>query len=116
MGLDRHMKILTEELEHFTSILNEILPRYTQLVQKLTLNDDEIKELGDIEHFLIEVNGKIAEIKSKLDQDLFGETMNLYYIAKEKAIKGDVKAIKQLDVLRNHFQEGLKGDLFFNWN
>ena len=80
------------------------------------ISDEEVKELGEIEHFLIEINAKIAEIKSKLDHDLFGETMAQYYKVKEKASTGDESAIKKLAKLRSAFSESIKGDAFFNWN
>jgi len=116
MALNQHMKLLSKELEHFNSILNELLPRYKKLMEKNELSFDEKKELGDMEYFLIEINGKIAEIKNKLDQDLFGETLNLYYLTKAKAKLGSIEAKTKLDGLRSNIQEGLKSDLFFNWN
>lgn len=116
MGLDEHKKLLNQELEQFNSILGEILPRYIALMKKRNATAEEEKELGEIEHFLIEVNAKIADIKNKLDQDLFGETMNHYYEAKRAAMNGDVEAKKRLDKLRQVFIESVQGDEFFNWN
>lgn len=116
MGLDEHKKLLNQELEQFNTILGEILPRYILLMKKKGASKEEEKELGEIEHFLIEVNAKIAEIKNKLDQDLFGETMNLYYAAKQAASNGDQYAQKRLDKLRTVFLESVQGDAFFNWN
>jgi hypothetical protein len=116
MSLDDHKKLLNRELEQFNSILGEILPRYLDLMKKKGASDEEEKELGDIEHFLIEINAKIAEIKNKLDQDLFGETMNHYYAAKEAAMKGDSASQKRLDNLRRIFLESVQGNDFFNWN
>ena len=116
MGLDEHKKLLNRELEQFNSILGEILPRYIKLMKKKGTSVEEEKELGEIEHFLIEVNAKIAEIKNKLDQDLFGETMNQYYEAKQAAIGGDADAQKRVKKLRKVFLESVQGDDFFNWN
>lgn len=116
MSLDEHKKLLNKELEQFNSILGEILPRYITLMKKRDATEEEERELGEIEHFLIEVNAKIAEIKNKLDQDLFGETMNHYYEAKRKAMSGDVEAKKRLDKLRQVFIESVQGDDFFHWN
>jgi len=116
MSLDEHKKLLNRELEQFNSILGEILPRYIDLMKKTGASDEEEKELGDIEHFLIEINAKIAEIKNKLDQDLFGETMNHYYAAKEAALNGDPEEKKRLGKLRKIFLESVQGEDFFNWN
>lgn len=116
MAFEKHKNLLNKELDQFNLILSEILPRYIELMKKEEINDAQLKELGEIEHFLIEINGKIAEIKSKLDHDLFGETMSEYYKVKEKATNGDVNAQKKLAKLRHAFSESIKGDTFFNWN
>ena len=116
MAFERHKNLLNKELDQFNLILSEILPRYIELMKKEDINDAQLKELGEIEHFLIEINGKIAEIKTKLDHDLFGETMSEYYKVKEKASNGDVNAAKKLSKIRDAFSESIKGDTFFNWN
>ena len=116
MNLEDHKKLLYKELDQFNSILGEILPRYIALMKKKNASLEEEKELGDIEHFLIEINAKIAEIKTKLDQDLFGETMNLYYKTKQAAKSGDLEAQKRLEKLRKVFLESVEGDDFFHWN
>ncbi len=116
MSFNKHKHALNKELEHFNSVLGEILPRYLSLVRKKDSTPEEDKELGEIEHFLIEVNGKIAEIKNKLDQDLFGETMDHYYKVKAEASKGDPAAKERLDKLQSTLRESIKGDTFFNWN
>jgi hypothetical protein len=116
MSLDEHKKQLNQELEQFNSILGEILPRYLTLMKKKNASMEEERELGEIEHFLIEVNAKIAEIKNKLDQDLFGQTMNQYYAAKQAAMNGDAEAQRRLSHLRSVFLESVQGDEFFNWN
>lgn len=116
MEFEKHKKLLNEELDHFNMMLAEILPRYLELVRKTDVDEVELKELGEIEHFLIEVNAKIAEIKSKLDHDLFGETLDEYYKVKHKALAGDPVAKKKLVKLRDSFSESIKGDVFFNWN
>lgn len=116
MEFEKHKKLLNKELDQFNLILSKILPRYIELMKNDDISDDEVKELGEVEHFLIEINAKIAEIKSKLDHDLFGETMAEFYKVKEKAKNGDENAIKKLSKLRDAFSESIKGDTFFNWN
>ena len=116
MAFEKHKRLLNKELDQFNLILSEILPRYIELMKSEHISDEEVKELGEIEHFLIEINAKIAEIKSKLDHDLFGETMSEYYKVKEKASTGDENAVKKLKKLREVFSESIKSDVFFNWN
>ncbi len=116
MEFERHKRLLNKELDQFNLILSEILPRYISLMKKDEIDDKERKELGELEHFLIEINGKIASIKTKLDHDLFGETMDEYYRVKELAAQGDLLARKRLDQLRETFSKSIKGDTFFNWN
>ena len=116
MDFNENKKTLNRELEQFLGILNELLPRYTNLIKKDNINTVELKELGEIEHFLIEVNSKIAEIKDMLDQNLFGHSLDLYYKYKEKAKTGDVNAQQKLNRLREFFNESLKGEALVNWN
>jgi len=107
---------LNKELDRFNILLGEILPRYIDLVRKGNPTEDETKELGEIEHFLIEINSKIAAIKNRIDQDLFGEAMDIYYKVKAQAEKGNARAKVKLDKLRESLKESIKGDAFFNWN
>lgn len=116
MEFERHKNLLNKELDQFNLLLSEILPRYIELMKKENIEDLELKELGELEHFLIEINGKIAAIKTKLDHDLFGDTMEEYYRVKELARNGDRLAERRLAQLRETFSESIKGDTFFNWN
>ena len=100
MSFEKHKQLLNQELDQFNALLGELLPRYVLLARKDDCTSEELKELGEIEHYLIEVNSKIAMIKNRLDQDLFGETMDLYYKVKAEAKKGDPKAKKKFDCLR----------------
>lgn len=116
MAFEKHKRLLNQELDQFNLILSEILPRYIELMKGEEISDEEAKELGEIEHFLIEINAKIADIKSKLDHDLFGETMSEYYKVKAKATAGDQNAVEKLKKLREVLSESIKSDVFFNWN
>ena len=116
MSFEKHKQLLNQELDQFNALLGELLPRYVLLVRKNDCTPEEVKELGQIEHYLIEVNSKIANIKNRLDQDLFGETMDLYYKVKAEAEKGNVKAKKKFDQLKTSLHSSIKGDMFFNWN
>ena len=46
-------KELDEELEKFMRLLEELLPHYHELLKKEPLSSDELKRLGEIEHYLI---------------------------------------------------------------
>jgi hypothetical protein len=116
MDFNQNKRILNRELEQFVEILGELLPQYTRLIKKNSLDTDELKELGEIEHFLIEVNSKINAIKNMLDQDLFGHSLDLYYKYKEIANKGDLVAKQKLDRLKNFFNESLQSEQLVNWN
>ncbi len=116
MDFEKHKERLHAELDRFALMLGEVLPRYLELMKKKDPNEAELQELGELEHTLIEVNAKIAELKSKLDHDLFGETLDEYYKLKEQATEGDVEAKRRFDKLREVFMESLQDDTFFNWN
>ena len=116
MSFEKHKQLLNQELDQFNVLLGELLPRYVLLVRKDDCSAEELKELGEIEHYLIEVNSKIASIKNRLDQDLFGETMDLYYKVKAEAEKGNPKAKKKFEQLKTSLHASIKGDVFFNWN
>lgn len=107
---------LNRELDQFLGTLNSLLPRYSNLLKKDKLTSIEAKELGQVEHFLIEINAKITEIKNMLDHDLFGHTIDQYYQLKEKAKAGDIHARVKLETMRDAFIESLKGDKLLNWN
>ena len=107
---------LNRELKKLVSTLNEMLPRYTLLLNKLDLSRDEIEELGEIEHFLIGLNAKISDIKDRLQQDLFGHTLDRYYKLKLAAQLGDPSALAKVDRLRKVFEEQLEKGQMINWN
>lgn len=107
---------LNKELEKFVALLGEVLPRYIALLQKKDFDKDELRELGEIEHYLIQVNAQIAEIKEKLEQDLFGHTLDTYYKLKKRFLTGDLKAGEKLEKLQAIFQESLDGGTVINWN
>lgn len=116
MGLNEHKKNLNQELDQFNSILGEVLPRYISLMKMKDPSIKDQKELDEIEHFLFEVNGKIAEIKTKLDQDSFGEILNLYYKTKQEVQNGDTSAEKRLNKLRVLFSDYVHSEDIFVWN
>lgn len=116
MDFEKHKERLHLELDRFAEMLGEVLPKYLMLMKKKNPSDAELQELGELEHTLIEVNAKIAELKNKLDHDLFGETLDEYFKLKQEAASGDIAAKKRFDKLREVFKESLKDDTFFNWN
>lgn len=116
MDFKAYQKELNKELDQFTKLLNEALPRYTDLVKKTNISDVELVELGELEYFLIEVNGKIAELKKQLEHDLFGLSLDLYYKLKQRAREGDIKAARKIAIMKQAFDKSLKGNSLINWN
>lgn len=109
-------KELDEELERFIALLNQLLPHYHFLLKKKDLNEDELNKLGEIEHYLIGVNSKIMEIKGKLEQDLFGQSLDTYYKLKTDAYDGDPQSKLKLEKMRDTFAEALKSGDLINYN
>ncbi len=109
-------KELDKELEQFIKLLNKILPQYHLLLKRTDLSNLELKELGDIEHYLIGVNAKIMEIKGKLEQDLFGQSLHVYYSLKEEAKNGDPTSKLKLEKMREAFVEALESGDVMNYN
>jgi len=107
---------LDEELDQFITLLNQLLPHYHSLLKKDTLDNAELNRLGEIEHYLIGVNSKIMEIKGKLEQDLFGRTLDTYYRLKDEAYGGDPYSKLKLEKMRDTFAESLKAGELINFN
>ncbi|MES2588105.1 MAG: hypothetical protein V4622_03935 [Bacteroidota bacterium] len=116
MNSKTYQEEINKELERFIQLLQVTLPRYTELVKKNNISSDELNELGELEYFLIELNGKISELKKQLEHDLFGLSLDLYYKLKQRAIDGDMKAARKIVIMRNAFSKSLKGNSFINWN
>jgi hypothetical protein len=109
-------KELDEELEKFMRLLEELLPHYHQLLKKTELSHDELTRLGEIEHYLIGVNAKILEIKKRLEQDWFGQSLHTYYKTKQDAFSGDPQAKLKLERMRDAFAEALKAGEIMSFN
>jgi hypothetical protein len=109
-------KELDEELERFIALLNQLLPHYHFLLKKTDPNEDEINRLGEIEHYLIGVNSKIMEIKGKLEQDLFGQSIDTYYKLKLSAYEGNPHSKLKLEKMRDTFIQALKKGDLINYN
>ncbi|MCF8415746.1 MAG: hypothetical protein K9G40_05855 [Crocinitomicaceae bacterium] len=112
----RNKEELNRELDQFVNTLNELLPRYATLLRKPDVSNEELSELGEIEHFLIEVNHKISDIKNQLEQDLFGHSLDTYFKLKAKAKLGDTTAQRKIDRLKASFEESLRVGNVVNWN
>ena len=107
---------LNRELKNLIEQLNQMLPRYTVLLNKKDLSREEVSELGEIEHFLIGLNSKISEIKERIQQDLFGHTLDRYYKLKSEAEQGDEDAKLLMERLKGIFEEHLEKGTIINWN
>ena len=107
---------LNRELEQFISKLNEVLPRYSSLLNAKVISGEELSELGELEYFLIELNHKILEIKNRLENDLFGYSLATYYQLKKRAIEGDTSVVQKMERIRKVFEESLSSGSIINWN
>ena len=115
-SFEQQKDALNRELKQLIEKLNELLPRYTVLLNKADITRQEVTELGEIEHFLIELNSKISDIKERLQQDLFGHTLDRYYKLKSEAEQGDADAKILMDRLKGIFEEHLEKGTIINWN
>ena len=107
---------LDEELERFITLLNQLLPHYHSLLKKDELDNDEKTRLGEIEHYLIGVNSKIMEIKGKLEQDVFGRSIDRYYKIKDLDYGGDPHSKLKLEKIRDELTKSLKAGELINFN
>lgn len=115
-NFEQSKETLNRELKKLVGTLNDMLPRYTLLLNKVDMTKEEIEELGEIEHFLIGLNSKISDIKERLQQDLFGHTLDRYYKLKPAAESGDKEAKIKIDRLKKVFEEELEKGQIILWN
>ena len=116
MDFKENKDALNRDLEQFILTLNELLPRYTHLLSKQSLDKIEVTELGDIEHYLMEVNAKISEIKVTLEQDLFGNSLDTYFKIKREAFSGDKIAHRKYLRMREVIEDVIIGGNTFLMN
>lgn len=116
MNLGDNKETVNKELELFMAYLSKNLVEYSSLLKKENISPDELKQLGEIEYFLIEVNAKISEIQKLIENDLFGYSLDLCYGKKRDVIAGDQQAQKKLDVMLDSFSESLRRGTIVNWN
>lgn len=116
MGFKEQQAAIQRELDRFIDMLGILLPRYSRLLKRNDLSEAELQELGEIEHFLIGVNGRITEIKQILEEDVFGHSIDYYYKLKIKAQKGDEAARLKMNKLRDTFNESLQAGTMIHWN
>jgi len=107
---------LDKELEQFVLLLNKILPHYHLLLKRQDLNNEELKELGEIEHYLLGVNAKIMGIKGKLEHNLFGRSLHVYYSLKADAKSGNPTSKLKLEKMRKAFVQALESGDVMNYN
>lgn len=116
-NFEKYQADLNRDLNQLIAILDELLPRYSLLLEKRDITSQELTELGTIEHYLIEVNSKITLIKTKLGKDLFGHSLEVYYRLKtQNIIQQEDATFQKLEQMRNIFSKSLKEGIIFNWN
>jgi hypothetical protein len=116
MGFKEQQAAIQRELDRFIDLLGVLLPRYSKLLKRDDLTEHELHELGEIEHFLIGVNGRISEIKQLLEEDVFGHSIDYYYKLKHLALKGDESAARKMYKLKEAFNESLQAGTMIHWN
>lgn len=116
MGFKEQQAAIQKELDRFIDLLNVLLPRYEKLLNSKSLNQEELHELGEMEHFLIGVTARVTEIKELLEKDIFGHSLDLYYQLKKRAERGDSAAEQKMLKLREGFHENLKSGNIILWN
>ena len=52
MGFKEQQAAIQRELDRFIDLLGILLPRYSKLLKRKNLTEDELHELGELEQFL----------------------------------------------------------------
>ena len=99
-SFDKYMGNLRFDLEKVLDQIRILVPKYAELKSKSSLSSQEQKELGDLEYILIEMSPMIDQLQKLLKNDLFGNSLDYYYLTKSKAKEGNIKAKEELDRLR----------------
>jgi hypothetical protein len=107
---------LNLELDHFSTIIQHVLPTYIRLIEKPTLTQLELIELGEIEYYLLELNDKLNCIREVIAKELFGATFENYYHQKNKLINQDTENYYQLVKLKTAFEKEIKEGGIIIWN
>jgi hypothetical protein len=116
MGLKEQQAAIQRELDRFIDLIELMLPRYHKLLDSENLSEDDLQELGELEHFLIGVAARVTDLKQILDQDVFGQSLDSYFKLKEKASKGDLEATKKFKRLRDTFHRSITEGGIIHWN
>jgi hypothetical protein len=102
------------EMEQFTSIIQQLLPKYIALVEKPTLSLQETYELGEIEYSLVEINDKLNCIREQITRNLFGYSLDNYYKLKKYFVDSNLEM--KLNHLKKTFESEIReGDIII-WN
>lgn len=116
MGFKEQQLIIQRELDRITHEMNVLIPRYTALLKCAQLTENELEELGEMEHFLFGLTYQISELKNQLEQKVYGNSTELYYHLKAEAQNGNFQAQKKLDKLKAVFNENLQNGGIISWN
>ncbi len=116
MGLKEQQAAIQRELDRFIDLMEVLLPRYNNLMRIDQPSEEQLVELGELEHFLIGVSARVTNLKQILDQDVFGQSLDVYFKLKQKAALGDEKALKKLNRLRETFHRSINEGGIIQWN
>jgi hypothetical protein len=116
MGFNEQRLAIQRELDRITHEMNVLIPRYTLLLKRANLSQDELEELGEMEHFLFGLTNQISEMKAQLEHDVYGNSTDFYFKLKKAAQNGDAVAQKKLEKLRETFHDSLQNSGIISWN
>ena len=116
MDFDAQKREINRELNRVEQLLKQTMPRYSELLGKTDLSGTELNELGELEYYLIELNGKIAQLQAKLEYDLFGLSLDTFYKLKKQAQQGDQSAALKVAAMRRVYARSLKNNQLIIWN
>lgn len=107
---------LNLELDHFSTIIQHVLPTYINLIEQPSLTQLELIELGEIEYYLLELNDKLNCIREVIVKALFGATFENYYQRKNELMNQKKDNHSQLVKLKAAFEKEIKEGGIIIWN
>jgi hypothetical protein len=107
---------LNLELDHFSTIIQHVLPTYINLIEQPSLTQLELIELGEIEYYLLELNDKLNCIREVIVKELYGATFENYYERKNELMNQKKENHSQLVKLKTAFEKEIKEGGIIIWN
>jgi len=105
-----------EMLLFISTLFDEILPRYNELIFKGDLSLEERNELIETKELLFDLEKKLYDIRINIKNNLYGYTARKYYPFKINISKGIEIEKNSSNKLNSIFSEGLERGQIFIWN